>query len=220
MQRKKQNYSRGTTVYKLFDNKYHREYICNFDNKEGYHKVRYEDGNNKEYYEDEIATMMSKLDENNMLQALAAIWHEKVEAIYAETKSSYFSLSMFAAGYAKVMAQIKMNSCNRLAYQGYKYAKVVVDEETGKTMISRGVIRRRNKRIWSMIPRLLQKQRWHATNPRYQHMSLNTEITSTEGKESNLYKSRCGYLTREGRSKSSINYCRRGSIGIFWRNII
>ena len=39
VQPKKQNYSRGTRIFKLFGRKYYRGYIYDFDSKEGYYKV-------------------------------------------------------------------------------------------------------------------------------------------------------------------------------------
>ena len=56
-----QKYSRGTRVERIFGEvnrlKEHRGYICDFDKKEGYYKVKYQEGDTEEYNEEEIKTM-------------------------------------------------------------------------------------------------------------------------------------------------------------------
>ena len=48
------------------------------------------------------------------------------------------------------MAQIEMDSCNGIAYQGYKYANVVLNEETGKAMEYRDLLKdERYQEVWS-----------------------------------------------------------------------
>ena len=132
-------------MYKLFGSKYHRGYICDFDNKERYYKVRYEDGDSGEYDESKIATMLHKPDKNNMRQALAATRYEREEAAYVKTQSAYTPPSKFSARYAKAMAQIEMNLCNGIAY-----ANVVVDEEFGKAMEYQDLLKdERYREVWS-----------------------------------------------------------------------
>ena len=55
-----QKYSRGTRVYRIFGEPTrlveHRGYISDFDKKEEYYNVKYQDGDNEEYTEKEIGT--------------------------------------------------------------------------------------------------------------------------------------------------------------------
>ena len=89
VEKKKQQYSRGTRVFKLFGRKYYRGYIYDFDSKEGYYKVRYEDGDAAEYDEDEIKKMLHKPNQNNIRAAMKATRYERTEVEYAKIKSSY-----------------------------------------------------------------------------------------------------------------------------------
>jgi len=63
-----QKYSRGTRAYRIFGEPNrlveHRGYICNFDKKEVYYKVKYQDGDTEEYNEEEIGTMLHKTKRN------------------------------------------------------------------------------------------------------------------------------------------------------------
>ena len=60
--------------------KWYHGYICDFDRNEGYYKIKYEDGDIEECDREEIATMLHKPNNNNIIQALAATWYERVEA--------------------------------------------------------------------------------------------------------------------------------------------
>ena len=78
-----QNYYRGTKVYRMFGEPTrlveHRGYIYGFDEKEGYYKVKYRDGDTAEYSEAEIETMLHRAERNtNLLQALSTIKHERI----------------------------------------------------------------------------------------------------------------------------------------------
>ena len=57
-----QKHPQGTRVYHIFGEPNrlvkHLGYICDFDKKEGYYKVKYQDGNTEEYEEKEIETML------------------------------------------------------------------------------------------------------------------------------------------------------------------
>ena len=59
-----EKYLWGTRVCKIFGEvgrlKEYRGYIAGFDKKEGYYKVKYEDGDVEEYWEDEITTVVHK----------------------------------------------------------------------------------------------------------------------------------------------------------------
>ena len=58
------NYSQGTRVYRIFGEPTrlveHRGYICDFDKKEGYYKVKYQDGDTEEYNKEEIGTITKR----------------------------------------------------------------------------------------------------------------------------------------------------------------
>ena len=77
-----QKHPQGTSVYRIFEERNrlveHRGYICDFDKKEGYYKVKYQDGNTEEYEEKEIETMLRPTERNtNILRALAATKHDR-----------------------------------------------------------------------------------------------------------------------------------------------
>jgi hypothetical protein len=57
---KKQAHKMNTTVYRIFcDNGgIHQGYICDFDTKEGYYKIKYQDGDIEEATEDEVERML------------------------------------------------------------------------------------------------------------------------------------------------------------------
>ena len=78
-----QNYSRGTRVYRIFGEPTrlveHRGYICDFNKKEGYYKVKNQDGDIEVYSEEEIGTMLHIIKRNtNILQVLSAAKHERI----------------------------------------------------------------------------------------------------------------------------------------------
>ena len=64
----RQNYLRGTRVYRMFGESTrlveHRGYIYGFDEKEGYYKVKYRDGDTAEHSEAEIETMLHRTERN------------------------------------------------------------------------------------------------------------------------------------------------------------
>ena len=90
-----QKYTRGTTEYKVFDNKTYQGYICDYDKTNGYYKLIFEDGDNVEYNHKEIAMMLHKLDKSNLLQELVATRFVCVKAQYAKTQTSYHEPSKF-----------------------------------------------------------------------------------------------------------------------------
>ena len=76
-----QKYPRGTRVYQIFGEPNrlveHRGYICDFDKKEGYYKMKYQNGDTEECNEEEIGTMLHKIKQNtNIMRRLAASKHE------------------------------------------------------------------------------------------------------------------------------------------------
>ena len=78
VQKKKQLYPRGTRVYKMFKDKYHQGYICDFDDKEGYYKARYEDGDIEEYDEDQMKNILHRPNNWNIRAAMAKTRFERV----------------------------------------------------------------------------------------------------------------------------------------------
>ena len=60
----KQKYARRTRVYRIFGEPNrlveHQGYISDFDAEVGYYNVKYQDGDNEEYTEEEIGTMLNK----------------------------------------------------------------------------------------------------------------------------------------------------------------
>ena len=114
----------------------HRGTIVNFDKREGYYKVRYEDGNTAEHNEEQIKTMMHKPKHTNIIRALSATRHERVEVEYINTPTSFKVTSKFSNGYSKAIEMIEANQqVNQgLLFQGYKYANAVISKETGKAL--------------------------------------------------------------------------------------
>ena len=102
-----QKYSRGTTVYKQFQNKYHQGYICDYNSKEGYYKVRLKNEDSVEYDHEQIATMLHKLDKNNLIQALSAVQFDRIQAQYSKTQSTYNEPSIFLVGMVRPLRRSK-----------------------------------------------------------------------------------------------------------------
>ena len=134
-----QEYSRGTYVYKAFNNKIHQGYIYDYDKYEGYYKVQHEDDDSEEYDKNELSKMLKKFDQNYQ-QAMAATRFERVQEQYTNTQASYNELSQFTGGYAKAIAHIEMGNYDNPVFQGYKYANAVINKETGKAMEYRDLI--------------------------------------------------------------------------------
>jgi hypothetical protein len=49
---KTQRLKSNTTVYKIFEDKIHTGYICKFDPKDGFYKIKYQDGDIEEVWEE------------------------------------------------------------------------------------------------------------------------------------------------------------------------
>jgi hypothetical protein len=58
--RKTQKLKLNTTVYKIFEDKIHQGYICEFDPKDGFYKIKYQDGDIKEGTKEEISCLLKK----------------------------------------------------------------------------------------------------------------------------------------------------------------
>jgi hypothetical protein len=52
---KTQKMKLNTTVYKIFEDKIHTGYICEFDPRDGFYKIKYQDGDIEEGTEEEIS---------------------------------------------------------------------------------------------------------------------------------------------------------------------
>ena len=104
--------------------------------------MKYQDGNIEEYEEEEIRTMLHKTKQNmNIMRALVATKHEQIIVDYATIESIYTPPSQFSGGYSKVTEYIKMMTLEAfntgfgtVGPQDYKWANVVIDEETGDVM--------------------------------------------------------------------------------------
>ena len=89
-----QKYSGGIRVYRIFGEPNrlveYRGYICNFDKKKGYYKVKYQNGNTEEYNEKEIETMLHKIKrDTSILQALSATKHGCIVEEYTTVETIY-----------------------------------------------------------------------------------------------------------------------------------
>jgi hypothetical protein len=51
----------NTTVYKIFEDKIHTGYICEFDPKDGFCKIKYQDGDIEEGTEEESNSMETSI---------------------------------------------------------------------------------------------------------------------------------------------------------------
>ena len=119
-------------------------HICDFDKKEEYYKVKYQDGNTEEYDEEEIGTMLHKTKQNtNIMRALAATKHEQIIEQYTTMESIYTPPSQFSGRFSKAMTCVEMmalDAINKqfetvgLQHQDYKWANAVIEEETGDVM--------------------------------------------------------------------------------------
>jgi hypothetical protein len=48
----------NTTVYKIFEDKIHTGYICEFDPKDGFYRIKYQDGDIEEGTDEEISRLL------------------------------------------------------------------------------------------------------------------------------------------------------------------
>ena len=103
-----QKSSRGIRVYRIFGEPNrlveHRGYINDFDKKEGYHNVKYQDSDNEEYSKEKIGVMLRPTErKTNILRVLAATKHERIIEKYATMVTIYTSLSKFSGGFSKAI---------------------------------------------------------------------------------------------------------------------
>jgi hypothetical protein len=57
---KPQKLKLNTTVYKIFEDKIHTGYICEFDPRDGFYKIKYQDGDIEEGTEEKISRLLKK----------------------------------------------------------------------------------------------------------------------------------------------------------------
>ena len=81
----------------------------NYDKEEGYYKVQYEDGDTAEYDEEQISDTMHKPNHTNIIRALSATRHERVEGEYMNTQASFKIPSKFSNGYFKAIEMIEVD---------------------------------------------------------------------------------------------------------------
>jgi hypothetical protein len=138
---KKQNHKLNTTVYRIFcdDGSLHQGYICGFDTKEGYYKIKYQDGDIEEVTEEEVYQMLEKSNKTSMARALSATRFTRIHDQYCKTESRMPVASKFSNGFGKAVAILDYLGGKEDAFipdkQEYKYrADAIIDEETGKSM--------------------------------------------------------------------------------------
>jgi hypothetical protein len=142
---KTQKLKLNTTVYKIFEDKIHTGYICKFDSKDGFYKIKYQDGDIEEGTEEEISRLLKKPNQTAWKQALSATIFERVHAQYCKTEERMPIPSIFSNGYGKAVAILEYQGGNDAFIpdqQDYKYrACAVIDEETGKLMEYRDMLK-------------------------------------------------------------------------------
>jgi hypothetical protein len=128
-------------VYRIFcdDGVLHQGYICGFDTKEGYYKIKYQEGDIEEATEEEIHRMLKKPNTTSMARALSATRFDQIHEQYCETVSRMPIASKFSNGFGKAVAILDYMGGKEDAFipdkQEYKYrADAVINEETGKPM--------------------------------------------------------------------------------------
>jgi hypothetical protein len=114
----------NATVYKIFEDKIHRGYICEFDQKDGFYKIKYQDGDTEEGTEEEIRRVIKKPNQTARKQALSATIFERVHAQYCKTEERMPIRSHFSNGYGKAVAILEYQGINDsfvTDQQDYKY---------------------------------------------------------------------------------------------------
>ena len=94
--------------------------------------------------------MLHKPDFRNIEQALSATRHEQIEAEYAKTQSYYAPPTSYKAQAMEWIESLERDD-NDSIFQGYKYANIVIDEESGKAMEYRELLKHpKHKETWSL----------------------------------------------------------------------
>jgi hypothetical protein len=87
------------TVYKIFEDKIHTGYICEFDRRDGFYKIKYQDGDIEEGTEEEISQLLKKPNQTAWNQALSATIFERAHAQYCKTEERMPIRSHISNGY-------------------------------------------------------------------------------------------------------------------------
>jgi hypothetical protein len=95
---KPQKLKLNTTVYKIFEVKIHTGYICEFNSKDGFYKIKYQDGDIEEGTEEEISRLLKKPNQTAWKQALSATIFERTHAQYYKTEEKMPIRSHFSNG--------------------------------------------------------------------------------------------------------------------------
>jgi hypothetical protein len=152
---KTQKLELNTTVYKIFKEKIHQGYICEFDPKDGSYKIKYQDGDIEEGTEEEISRLLKKPNQTAWTQALSATIFERAHAQYCKTEERMPIPLIFFNGYGKAVAILEYQGGKADAFipdkQEYKYqANAVINEETGKAMEYRDLLKDpKHRETWS-----------------------------------------------------------------------
>jgi hypothetical protein len=138
--KKNQAHKMNTTVYRIFcDDGEIQGYTCGFDTKEGYYKIKYQDGDIEEATEAEIDRMLRKPNKTSLARALSATRFDRIHEQYCRTLSRMPIASKFSNGFGKAVAILDYMGGKEDVFipdrQEYKYrADAVINEETGKSM--------------------------------------------------------------------------------------
>jgi hypothetical protein len=143
---KKQKHRLTTTVYKIFEGGIHQGYICSFDAKEGFYKIKHRDGDIKEADTDVVTRMLEKPNKTAMARALSATRFERLHAQYCKAEERMPIAPKFSNGFGKAVAILDYPGGKENAFipdkQEYKYrADAVINEETGKSMEYKDVLK-------------------------------------------------------------------------------
>jgi hypothetical protein len=94
----------NTTVYRIFEDKIHTGYICEFDQKDGFYKIKYQVGDIEEGTEEEISRLLKRPNQKAWKQALSSTIFERAHAQYCKTEERMPVHSHFSNGYGKAVA--------------------------------------------------------------------------------------------------------------------
>jgi hypothetical protein len=150
---KTQKLKLNTTAYKIFKDKIHTGYICEFDPRGGFYKIKYQDGDIEEGTEEEISRLLKKPNQTAWKQALSDTIFERAHAQYCKTEERMPIRSHFSNGYGKAVAildyQVRKADAFIPDQQEYKY-RAEIDKETGKSMEYRDLLKDpKHKDTWS-----------------------------------------------------------------------
>jgi hypothetical protein len=145
----------NTTVYKIFEDKIHTGYICEFDLKDGFYKIKYQDGDIEEGTEEEISRLLKKQNQTAWKQALSTNIFQRAHAQYCKTEEKIPIPSHFSNGFGKAVVILEYQGGKADAFildqQDREYrAWAVIDEETGKSMEYRDLLKDpKHRETWS-----------------------------------------------------------------------